>query len=410
MLEYISNFLDKYGVNPNASESLSNLLLFLLLILIMVLTKYVINRFILHLIKPYKNKPKFKWLSILEKKKFFDRASHIVPIIILNYCIPTFSLKYQPILKAVAYIYLVVIITCIIDSILDSITRAYDVLLVNKNKPIKGFIQVLDIIVYVTGGIFVVSKLIGKSPAIILSSLGALAAIFSIIFKDTLLGFVASIQISANNIIKIGDFIEIPEIKVAGTVLDISLTAIKIENMDKTITTIQPYSIISSTVKNWRNVDKVDARLIQSTIYIDISSIGFCSASMLERFKKIDYLSDYIIKKQIDIEQKNKLSKENPEMLIKKHITNIEIFREYIKNYLKNNIRINSDMMILVRQLDIKQNGVPLEIFAYTNTGNWKAYEVIRADIFDHIISIAPEFGIKLFQSPSGNDLKKLDV
>ena len=408
MLDYISSLLDKEGMDPNFSEFISNFLGFLILLLVVFAIRYIVVKIIYHIINPYKNRRKFRWLAILEKQKFFDRISNAIPLIAIYCAIPSFSGKYQGFLNIFAYVYLIIAVIGVVDSILDSISRAYDVLLVNKNKPIKGFIQILDIVVYVAGGVVIISKLIGKSPTIILSGLGAVAAIFSIVFKDTLLGFVASIQISANNLINIGDWIEIPDLKVGVSVLDISLTAIKLKNSDGTITTIHPYTLISNAFKNWRNVDKVGARLIQTSVYIDVSSIEFCTTQMLERFKKMDYLSDYIIKKQIDMEHVNKENqvKEN-DVLLKKSITNIEIFREYIKNYLKHNLRINSEMTILVRQLDVTQNGVPLEVYTYSNTANWEATEIIKSDIIDHIIALAPEFGLKLYQIPSGNDFRK---
>lgn len=408
MLDYISNLLDEEGMDPNVSEFISNFLWLLILLLIVFTIRYIVVKIIYKIINPYKTKRKFRWLAILEKQKFFDRVTHIIPLAVIYTALPSFSDKYKGILNIAAYIYLILVVILIVDSILDSISRAYDVLLVNKNKPIKGFIQILDIIVYVSGGVVIISKLIGKSPTIILSGLGAVAAIFSIVFKDTLLGFVASIQISANNLIKLGDWIEIPDLKVSGAVLDISLTAIKLKNSDGTITTIHPYSLVSNAFKNWRNVDKVGSRLIQTAVYIDVSSIIFCTPAMLERFKKLDYISDYVIKKQIDIEHVNKEKQiKEDDVIFKKSITNIEIFREYIKNYLKHNVRINSEMTILVRQLDVTQNGVPLEVYAYSNTANWEATEIIKSDIIDHIIAFAPEFGLKLYQIPSGNDFKK---
>lgn len=283
----------------------------------------------------------------------------------------------------------------------------YNTFKVSKNKPIKGYIQVLQIMVYLFGAIIIIAHIIDKSPVIILSGVGALTAVLLIVFKDSLLGLVSGIQLSTNDMIRIGDWIEMPKYDANGEVIDISLNTIKVENFDKTVTNIPSYALISDSFKNWRNMQESGGRRMKRSIYIDSSSIEFCDEKMIEKFKRTRYLSGYITNKQKEIEEYHKNKDIDPTQTINvRRLTNIGTFREYIQIYLSNHPSIHKNMIQMVRQLEPGINGVPLEIYAFTNDTVWLNYEKIQADIFDHILSVAPEFNIRIFQNPSGYDMR----
>jgi miniconductance mechanosensitive channel len=259
------------------------------------------------------------------------------------------------------------------------------------------------------GAILVISNLMGQSPVILLSGIGALSAVVMLVFKDSILGLVAGIQLTSNDMLRVGDWIEMPKYDADGSITDISLNTVKIQNWDKTITTIPTYAMISDSFKNWRGMQNSGGRRIKRSIYIDTNSISFCTPEMIEQFEKIQYLENYILTKQKEINDYNVRYKIDRSSLVNgRALTNIGVFRAYIQAYLEKHPGIHKEMTLMVRQLAPQETGLPIEIYAFTNKTEWAVYEGIQADIFDHILAIAPSFGLRIFQNPTGHDFKQL--
>ena len=293
---------------------------------------------------------------------------------------------------------------CIRDS-LNTLQGIYLSFQFARNISIRPFIQVLKIGLFFISGILVLSLLLDKSPLYFLSGLGALTAILLLIFKDVLLGFVAGIQLIANRMVAPGDWIEVPQYGADGDVTDITLTTVKVQNWDKTITTIPTYALISESFKNWRSMPQSGGRRIKRALLLDQNSIRFCDQTMLGRFSKMQLLKDYIEdrKKQIDEHNQNNQIDEK-DRVSGRSMTNIGVFRVYVENYLKNHPMINQKMTFLVRQLPPSDKGLPIEIYVFCKDTDWGRYESIQADIFDHILAVVAEFELRLFQNPTGSD------
>ena len=315
--------------------------------------------------------------------------------------------SYQVWIQRIAFSYMVLVFVAALSKLLDAADDVYRSFEVSKSRPIKGYLQVLKIIAYVIGTIVIIAVLTDRSPLLLLSGIGAATAVLMLIFQNSILGLVASIQLASNNMVQIGDWIEMPKYGADGDVIDISLHTVKVQNWDKTIITIPTHALISDSFKNWKGMSEAGGRRIKRSIYIDMTSIKFCDEEMLERFKKIRYIQQYINDKTEEIEEYNKKLGIDAESLVNgRHLTNIGTFRAYIMQYLKNHPRIHKGMTQIVRQLEPTEKGLPIEIYAFTNDTAWAAYESIRPDIFDHILAVVPEFDLRLFQNPSGHDLR----
>lgn len=404
-MDFIQAKLLEYGVNPQYVDYLSNAIMLMLIAVISivanVIAKKVVLRIIVHIIK----NNKVTWDNVFLEQKVFHKLSHIVPAIIIYYAGSVFP-NYQDLIEKAALTYIIAITLVVINALLNACDVIYRTFPVSKVRPIKGYIQVAKIILFIFGGIMIISNLIGQNPIIILSGLGALSAVLMLIFKDSILGLVAGVQLSSNDMVRVGDWIEMPKYNADGDVIDITLNTVKVMNFDKTITMIPSYALISDSFRNWRGMQTSGGRRIKRSIYIDTSSIRFCSEEMIEAYKRIQYISDYIETKSNEIEHHNeernidKSSKVNGRQL-----TNIGVFRVYIQQYLKHHPNIHQGMTLIVRQLASGDSGLPLEIYAFTNDTNWMVYESVQSDIFDHIFAVAPEFGLRIFQNPTGYDI-----
>ena len=274
---------------------------------------------------------------------------------------------------------------------------------------IKSYIQILKLFVNIFGIITIIALLTGKSPVYFLSGLGALTAVLMLVFKDTILSLVSSIQISSNDLFKIGDWVEAPQFGADGDVIDIALHSVKIQNWDKTVSIIPTHKLTDSSFKNWRGMSDSGGRRIKRSIKIDMNSIKFCDNSMIKRFKKFKVISSYVNQKLSEIEKHNIDNNINEEGLINgRSLTNIGTFRAYVEGYLRNHASIHNEMTFLVRQLSPEADGLPIEIYVFSNDTNWVNYESIQSNIFDHLLAILSEFDLKVFQNPTGNDFRKI--
>jgi miniconductance mechanosensitive channel len=274
--------------------------------------------------------------------------------------------------------------------------------------PLRGIFQSLKLVATTVALIFAVAFLIGKSPLILFSGLGAMTAVVLLIFKDPLMGLAAGIQLSANDMLSVGDWLEMPQYGADGDVIDISLTTVKVRNWDKTITSIPSYALISDSFKNWRNIEAVGGRRIKRAINIDATSVGFASEEELAQLRRARLLSDHIEKKAVEIQRANEAKGVDASSPMNtRRLTNLGIFRAYLTAYLADSANINHDLTFMVRQLEAGPNGIPLQVYGFANQTSWIPYENIQSDIFDHIYAIIPEFGLRLHQAPSGHDIQR---
>jgi miniconductance mechanosensitive channel len=279
---------------------------------------------------------------------------------------------------------------------------------ISKGRSIKGYVQVVKLFFYCIGVILILSIILGESPKGILAGLGALAAVLILVFKDTILGFVASIQLSANQMVKPGDWISMPSHNADGTVTEITLNTVKVQNWDKTISMIPTYALVSDSFYNWRGMEESGGRRIKRSVNIDIKSITVASPELIAKLKKIHFIREYIEQRQKEIEEYNQTHHIDDSTIVNgRRMTNIGIFRRYVEAYLKQHPKVHDNMTFLVRHLQPTEKGLPLEVYVFSKEQEWAKYESLQADIFDHLLAVLPEFELRAFQNPSGDDFRK---
>ena len=404
----IYKWLVESGMNAELAKYLSVSIQILIIAILCIIANFITKKIFIRIINQYVSKTNFKFGNIILERKIFRKLSHIVPAFIIYHFSITFPGYENWIMKG-AITYIIIVSIMVLDSFLNAIDDIYRTYEISKVKPIKGYIQVVKIIVVIIAGIIIFSTLIGRSPAILLSGIGALSAVLMLIFKDSLLGLVAGIQLTSNDMVRVGDWIEMPKYGADGDIIEISLNTVKVQNWDKTITTVPSYALISDSFKNWRGMQTSGGRRMKRPIFIDTNSITFCSDDMIEKFKNIHYLSDYIMNKEREIDEYNASNEINRINKVNgRAMTNIGVFRAYIANYLRHHPGINQEMTQMVRQLAPTEHGLPLEIYAFSNDVRWAVYESVQSDIFDHLFAVAPEFGLKVFQNPTGHDFRNV--
>ncbi|MCG8412515.1 MAG: mechanosensitive ion channel family protein [Bacteroidales bacterium] len=402
------------GLSENLASVLKSTIIILQTGLLAYAAYWITNRILFRVIQNLVKRTKYQWDDIIFHPRVFKRIAQIIPAIIILVLskaenIQEFSAPW--IYKAV-HIYMIFIGLLVLDALINSLQILYQTLPISKEHPIKGYIQSIKIIIYAVGIIFILSVILGKSPSILFASLGALATVLLLVFKDTILGFVSGIQLSANQMVKPGDWITMPSKNADGTVLEISLNTVKVQNFDKTIVTIPTYALMSESFQNWKGMEESGGRRIARSIFIDLKSVKFCNAEMLDKFKKIRLIREYIEEKQADIDKHNlELGLELTDLANRRSLTNVGVFRKYIELYLESHPKIHnleSNYTLLVRHLQPTENGLPIQIYAFSRKQEWAAYEQIQADIFDHIFAILSEFELRVFQNPTGDDFKNL--
>lgn len=404
MIESIESLLTNYGVSERISLFLSNIIAFMFVLGISFAVDKVIQKFLLKYVKLYIKNTRFKWDDILMQKRIFERLAHIVPFGIIHISASLFP-SYEVFIQKIAFTCIVIIILPTASRFLDAVNEIYSSFEISKVRPIKGYLQVVSIIIYIIGTIIIISVLIDRSPWILLSGIGAATAVLMLIFQNSILGLVSSIQLTSNNMLQIGDWIEMPKFGADGDVIEISLHTVKVQNFDKTITTIPTYAMITESFRNWRGMKESGVRRIKRAINIDITSIKFCNEELLERLENVPYLKEYICSKRMELADYKQGHRENIAGISKGvGLTNIGIFRVYVENYLKNNPNISGNLTTIVRQLPPMETGLPIEIYAFINKTDWEEYEAIQADIFDHIFAVVPEFDLRIYQEPSSYD------
>ncbi len=408
MREWIESLIPELGLSETLTASITTAILLIVILLASILAYYISKKLLLKFLQTIISKSKTKWDDIFFQHKVFERAILIIPALVVYVAAPL-TPSAQVWLQRIAFCLIVFGLLLAFDKFLEAVNDIYRKFEISKVKPIKGHLQILEIAAYIVGAIIIISTLIDRSPLLLLGGIGAATAVLLLVFQNTILGFVASMQLIGNDMVRLGDWIEMPKYGADGDVIEITLHTVKVQNWDKTITTIPTYSMVSESFKNWRNMQESGGRRIKRAINIDTTSIKFCNEEMLERFKKIQYIREYLENKTSDILNYNQMHNIDSSSIVNgRHLTNIGTFRAYIDAYLQHHPKIHKSMTRLVRQLALSEHGLPLEIYAFTNTVKWNEYENIQADIFDHILAIIPEFDLRLFQSPTGYDLARV--
>jgi miniconductance mechanosensitive channel len=383
----------------------SLLILFLLCMVSFYISRYVIVKIIEQIVSKTKN----DWDDKLFSNKFFNRLAYIVPAIITIKLLP-YAIPYSPgwisFVSVSIKLYMVIIVLLSLFALLNSFNDIYNEWEIAKYKPIKGYIQLFKILLSLIGAILIFAFILGQSPIIFLTGLGAISAVLMLVFKDALLGLVAGIQLSANDMVRPGDWITMTKYQADGDVLDITLTTVKVQNFDRTIVYIPAYTMISDSFINWRGMYDSEGRRIKRALFIDMNSVKFCTDSMLEDLKKYSLITDYIENRQKEINEYNSRIPSDTSVPVNgRRQTNIGIFRAYMEHYIRSLTTINQETILMVRQLPPTDKGVPLEVYAFCISKEWVIYETVQSDIFDHLIAALPHFHLRLYQSPTGGDV-----
>ncbi len=375
------------------------------------LADLIASRWMLRLARAAVGRSETNWDDALLNAHFFNRVANLFPVLFVYFGSELFAPQptVEIVIQRIALASATLITAMAVSALLNAVAEIYAQLPDVGQRPIKGYLGFVRLIVYLVCGIVSLSILMDRSPWIFLSGLGAVSAVLLIVFRDTLLSLVASIQITNNHLLNVGDWIEMPEYGADGDVIDVTLHTVKIQNWDKTITTVPTHAFITSSFKNWRGMSDSNSRRIKRSLYVDVTSIRFLEEGEIERFSQFAALHDYIADKRGELATHNAEAGRNPEINADiRRLTNVGTLRAYMFEYLKRHPKIHPARTLIVRQLPPGPEGLPLEIYCFTNDIVWANHEGIQSDIFDHFLAIAPEFGVRIFQQPSGADLATL--
>lgn len=372
----------------------------------------LIQRLIVPLVHRVADRTPTQWDVLCGKCGVFRRAGWLVPAVMLRVLSASWLLNapfYAGMMRLIAQLWLWVAGLFTVHAFLDAVLAIYNRFPFARQIPIRGFVQAVKLIVSLIVTIVLIAMLMGRSPGLLISGMGAMTAVLMLVFKDPILGFVAGIQLSANRMLAVGDWLEMPKYNADGDVIDITLTTVKVCNWDRTITTIPTYALITDSFKNWRGMSEAGGRRIARRVFIDMTSIHFLDEEELVRLRKLQLLSSYIDAKLEDIESYNREHGMDPSSPVNgRHLTNIGTFRAYLVSYLQKHPHIRQDMIMIVRQLEPTPQGLPLQLYAFVADTRWVQYEGVQSDIFDHVLAVAPEFGLRVYQAPSAADVRSL--
>lgn len=410
-----SNFIELL-ISSGLSQYWSNFIAILTLVVSVIVIAYLIDRVarytlftvFIRLVK----KSKTDWDDLLVEHKVFYAFAHLVPVMFIFYVIPELldqDLIWVDYLERLSKTIFIIVFLTLFFRILNVIKTIIGRIESFKDKPLDSFFQLAKIIISLILTLVILSILAKTKITFFFGAFGAMTAVVVLVFKDTLLGFIGSIQLSANDMIRVGDWISMEKFGADGDVIEINLTTVKVKNWDKTITTVPTYSLISDSFKNWRGMQETGSRRIARSIFVNQSTVKFADQELIEKFKNIHLLKQYIVKKEKEVSDYNQRQKEDTSLVSNgRKITNIGTFRAYLVEYLNNHPKINKDLTILVRQLDPTTSGIPIQIYAFSSDIEWVNYEGIQSDILDHVLAVIPQFELELFQSPSGTDFKNV--
>ncbi|MGE8338714.1 mechanosensitive ion channel family protein [Pseudomonas laurylsulfatiphila] len=403
------NVLDLWGAldqHPLVHSSLALLLLLAIALFLGRVARYLI----LHATKMLGRQPALHWINDFLQNKVFHRLAQITPSLVIQFglnLVPNLSKTSLNFLGNVAlsftFLFLLLAVSALLNALLDIYARTEHA----RTRSIKGYVQLAKMVLYVFGAIIIVATLIDRSPLLLLSGLGAMSAVILLVYKDTLLSFVASVQLTSNDMLRVGDWIEMPQVGADGDVVDITLHTVKVQNFDKTIVSIPTWRLMSESFKNWRGMQASGGRRIKRSLFIDASGVRFLRDDEEQKLSQVHLLTDYMSRKQAELKAWNEAQGNVAAMSAnRRRMTNIGTLRAYALAYLKSHPGIQPNMTCMVRQMQTTAQGIPLEIYCFTRTTAWADYERIQGDIFDYLLAVLPEFGLSLYQQPSGTDLR----
>jgi miniconductance mechanosensitive channel len=410
MKDYIKSLLATQGVELTQFQA--NLAILVIIILTAVLIHWLLHRVIRSLVKKMTSSSETTWAVVLFEAKLFRRMAFTIQSVII-YLQAVLWLRPDSMLRGflqtLALLSVVLFVLLTIFALLDAFVHVSNKSRRSQDLPVLGFVQALKLLFTVVAIVMMVAVVVNRSPLLIISGLGAMTAVLMLVFKDPILGFVAGIQLSSNDMLRVGDWLEMPTYGADGDVIEIGLTTVKVQNWDKTITNIPTYALISGSFKNWTAMTLSGGRRIKRAIYIDVTSVKFMDQELMGRLNKASLLAPYLNEKSQELDSYNQSMKFNMDLKINgRRLTNIGTLRAYMTSYLKDNPAIRQDMTLMVRQLAAEDKGIPLEIYAFTNTTAWAQYEQIQSDIFDHLYAVVDDFDLRIHQSPGSADLRLL--
>lgn len=412
ILKDIDLLLVSWGMSPSLADTLDQFVAFAVVLIIAFTADALCRGILLRIVPRLVKRTKASWDDIVFDRKVMVHLSRMAAPVIIFYFVPvafaeTNSFTLDIILRF-CRIYIIISLLSFINSLLKAVYNVYSEREQFRDRPLKGMLQTVQVILWFVGIIIVVSILIGKSPLSLLAGLGASAAILMLVFKDSIMGFVSGVQLSANDMLKVGDWIAMPKYGADGTVIEVTLNTVKVRNWDNTITTIPPYLLVSDSFQNWRGMRESGGRRVKRSINIDMTSVKFCTPEMLDKYRKIRLLKDYVDQTEQVVKQYNEEHGIDNSILVNgRRQTNLGVFRAYLTAYLQSLPDINQELTCMVRQLQPTDHGIPMELYFFCAIKDWVPYEAVQSDVFDHVLAIIPEFDLQVFQSPSGRDFRQ---
>jgi len=408
----INNLLRLLGLSSEEANSLDKWVILGLIIGIAFLADFVCKLILLKVVKKLVNKTKAKWDDIIFDEKVMAKLCHVVAPVLIYFlfpiAFPAGSSLYSFFFK-ITQIYIIAVVMRFFITFCTAIYIVYDQIEKYHDRPLKGLLQTVQVVIFFVGGILIFSILFDKSPASLLAGLGASAAVLMLVFKDSIMGFVSGIQLSANNMLRPGDWISMPKYNADGVVIDVTLNTVKVRNWDNTITTIPPYALVSDSFQNWRGMHESGGRRVKRSINIDMNSVKFCTPQMLEKFRKIALLKDYIEETEEKLKAYNQECGVDDSVLVNgQRQTNLGVFRAYLERYLRSLSAVNQEMHLMVRHLQPTEKGIPMELYFFSISKVWVEYETLQADVMDHVLAVISEFDLAVFQNPTGTDFRSI--
>jgi miniconductance mechanosensitive channel len=402
------DYLRSSGLNVATAEYLNMFALLLAVLIVVFITDFVVKKILIQTFAQFAQRSKTNFDDFLITNKVPRNVAHIIPLLVAIKFVPTIFYdfpEFETFVEKGLEVFTIILALWIVRSVLNTVKDYFKTLPRLKDKPIDSYIQVFMIFVWIAGFLSAIAIITNTPFFKFLTAMGAASAIFILIFKDTILGFVASIQVSINNMVSIGDWITFEKYGADGDVIEINLATVKVQNFDKTITTIPTYALISDSFKNWRGMVNSDGRRIKRALNIKLDSVHYLTKDQVDKLSKIQLITAYVQKRQNDIDTYNANNNIDKSLLLNgRNLTNLGVFRKYVETYIEKHPAINKNMMIMVRQLEPTTQGVPLEIYTFSSDKRWENYEYIMADIFDHVIAAVPYFELEIFQLPSSSN------
>lgn len=409
---FIANLIGSMQLSDNVELYVDFAIKISIIAITAILFHIIIKKIVIHYVVQFSSKIKKDGRNYFIERKVFQRLLHLIPATIIYTLAPIFLSNYPIIFgitNKLVTIYFIVMIFGTIQGVMRVLEDYYNEKPYSSERSIRSYIQLIILISYLVAGLIIISYLFDVKVTKIFAGLGALAAVLMLVFKDTIMGLVAGIQLSANKMLRVGDWVQMNSYNADGAVIEITLNTVKVQNWDKTITNIPTYALVANPFINWRGMQESGGRRIKRSVNIDMQTVKFCTPEMLEKFKKIHHLKDYIEQREKEIEEYNKENKIDNSVIVNgRRLTNLGIFRQYLDHYCRTNPRVNTNLTFLIRHLQPTETGIPIEIYIFSADNRWAMYEELQADIFDHILAVIPEFELSVFQAPSGKDIRYL--